>query len=183
MIGSLALAASSVSTFGEGLLGERYASLGLSTDSDFSELAVSIGYNSKLKDGLDLFVEIGESDDGDVIAGLVSLNFYKDLGNEENWKVYFAPIIGYASIDVNYWRTEKELLYGVGVGSELELDEKSNINFTLSILETQDYGDLGLNAGMEYNYWITPSFNTGVGVTYNTEVKEESFGLVGRWKF
>lgn len=183
MIGSAALAVSSVTSFADGLLGERYVSLTLATDSEIKELAAAIGYNTKLKDGLDLYLEIGESDDGEVIAGLIDFRFYTDLGDEENWKVYFAPIIGYASIDVNRWRTEKEFLYGVGVGSDVELDEKSNINLSLSMLETQNYGDLGLNASIEYNYWITSSFNAGLGVSYNSEVKDEAFSLVGRWRF
>lgn len=183
VFGSIALAASSVSMFGEGLLGERYASLSLSTDSGFNELAVSVGYNGKLKDGLDLYLELGESDDGDVLAGMLQVNFYSEVGTEENWKAYVAPIIGYASIDLTPWLNERELIYGVGVGSQYELDEKSNIDLSLTYLETQDFGDLGLTGSIEYNYWLSEKFNVGVGVSYNTEVEEESFGVVGRWKF
>lgn len=183
LVGSLALAAATTSTFGDGLLGDSYVGLSLSTDSDFSGLAASVEFNSKLKDGLDLYFEVGESDDGDVIAGLIDLKFYADLGSEENWKVYFAPIIGYASIEVNRWRTEKEFLYGVGIGSEFELDERSNIDFSLSILETQDYGDLGLTGSVEYNYWLNEKVNLGLGASYNVDVKDASYGIVTRWAF
>ncbi|MDQ8180164.1 hypothetical protein [Pelagicoccus sp. SDUM812005] len=183
LIGSVALAASAVSTYGEGLLGQRYASLSLGTDEDFNELAVSVGFNTKLKDGLDLYFEVGESDDGDVVAGMLDLKFYGDVGTEENWKVYFAPIVGYASIDLTPWWNERELVYGVGIGSQYELDEKSNIDLTLSFLDTQDYGDLGVTGTFEYNYWLTEKLNAGVGVSYNTEVEETAFQISGRWAF
>lgn len=183
LIGSIALVASSASIFADGLIGERYASLSLASDSDFNELAVTIGFNNKLKDGLDLQIEIGESDQGDVIAGMIGVSFYTEIGTDGNWKAYFTSVLGYASIDVNPWFTEKELLYGVAVGSEFELDEKTSIDFSLSILDTQDYGDLGLTGSIEYNYWFTEKFNAGVGASYNTEVDDASFGLIGRWAF
>lgn len=183
LIGLSVLAAATSTVSGEGLLGKRYVQFAVGSDSDLDAFAYGAGFNINLAQGIDLAVVAASSDDGDVKTGMLVLPLYSPVAGSAKTQVYLAPKIGYVNFDTYWGRSESDLIYGLGLGMEYSIDAASNIDISLSYTDTQDYGDLGFDAGVEYNRWFSESVNAGIGVSYNTEIEEVGFALTGRWAF
>ena len=170
----------------DGLLGKRYIEVGVGTDSDAEDFGFDLGYHMPIKaDKIDLGIVVGRDEDGVVETALVDFTFYGPTAAGSKTQMFIAPIVGYFQVDTGNWWSGNvsDFVYGVSVGTEYELDEKSNITTSLSYLDSEDYGDFGVTLNVGYDYWFTESFNGEATIGYNTESEDVSFSVSARWAF
>ncbi len=178
----LALSLSSAACFADGLLGERYVSVGVSTDFDFEDFTFSTAYNMNVAERVDLGLAVGQSDDSDFRAALLDLVYFNSFveGSKQSWYVGIEG--GYAEYDFGFFDIT-DFVYGATVGIEYRATEILNVNYGVSYLDTDDGGSIGYVGSVELNRWFTKSFNLGAGFSFNFDTDSESIGLTGRFRF
>ncbi len=187
ILAAAAAAMVATSAFGDSLLGKRYISVGVATD--FDNLSYGAAFNGSVSSGIDWTVA-GSADSSydnvELYAASVSLTFFNDFKGDGKGFLYLSPMIGMTKADYDFGFFEnstEEFMWGVGVGYELAVSEATNVDFSAQYVDVPDVGDLGVTFGVELNHWVTESINIGAGVSYNTEVEDESYLFSARFVF
>ena len=178
--GGLLLAFSSLNA--RPLTGNDYFGLGIS-HTDVYGLDVwttDLQYNMNFLNepeglGIDLFTSLVHSDMeyGDELGFHGALPLFM---SGHNVIPYLAPIFGYSGND-----EYDHHYYGVALGCEFVVGEKGNIILQTSRLESNEFGNLGVNISGEFLINVTDDVKVGANISWNDRIEKATYGLVLRW--
>lgn len=89
---------------------------------------------------------------------------------------YVAPVFGYSGNEYS-----DHVFYGGAVGIEFLIGEKGNFILEASRLESEEYGNLGVNIGGELLFDVVEDIKMGLELSWNDLTEEVTYGVVMRW--